>query len=142
MELNEKIGEAFGRDKVDLNTYSPLALAFLGDCVFEIVIRTMIVEKGNQRANSLHNQKSDIVNAGAQARIIEALMPELSEEEKDVYRRGKNAKVKSSAKNASIVDYHKATGLEALCGYLYLQGKMDRVIELVRLGVDKTGILV
>lgn len=140
MELNEKIGEAFGRDKVDLNTYSPLALAFLGDCVFEIVIRTMIVEKGNQRANSLHNQKSDIVNAGAQARIIEALMPELREEEKDVYRRGKNAKVKSSAKNASIVDYHKATGLEALCGYLYLQGKMDRVIELVRLGVDKTGI--
>ena len=140
MELNEKIGEAFGRDKVDLNTYSPLALAFLGDCVFEIVIRTMIVEKGNQRANSLHNQKSDIVNAGAQARIIEALMPELSEEEKDVYRRGKNAKVKSSAKNASIVDYHKATGLEALCGYLYLQGKMDRVIELVRLGVAKTGI--
>lgn len=141
MELNRQIEEFFSITPPVMNSYSPLPLAFLGDCVFEIVIRTIVVEKGNRQANTLHTEKSKIVNAKAQADMIEALMPDLTDEERSVYRRGKNAKGMSPAKNADIKDYRRATGLEAVMGYLYLQGKMERVLELVRLGLERIGKL-
>lgn len=136
-ELLDQIKTEFQCGKVDIRSYSPLTLAFLGDCVFEIIIRTVIVEQGNRPPNRLHKDKAKIVNAATQARMIEVLEEELTEEERNVYHRGRNAKSYTSAKNASITDYRKATGLEALCGYLYLQGRMDRVLELVKNGLYK-----
>lgn len=136
-ELLDQIKTEFQCGKVDIRSYSPLTLAFLGDCVFEIIIRTVIVERGNRPPNRLHKDKAKIVNAATQARVIEVLEEELTEEERNVYHRGRNAKSYTSAKNASITDYRKATGLEALCGYLYLQGRMDRVLELVKNGLHK-----
>ncbi len=141
MELTTKINEAFGMEIAPLNTYSPQALAFIGDGVFEIVIRTLVLEYANRQANSLHKSKTKIVNAGTQARIIEAILPDLTEEEAGVFRRGKNAKVMSPAKNADIKDYHKATGFEALCGYLYLKGDLDRLLELIKLGTERVGVI-
>lgn len=136
-ELLDQIKTEFQCGEVDIRSYSPLTLAFLGDCVFEIIIRTVIVERGNRPPHRLHKDKANIVNAATQARMIEVLEEELTEEEGNVYHRGRNAKSYTSAKNASITDYRKATGLEALCGYLYLQGRMDRVLELVKNGLHK-----
>lgn len=139
-ELLEQITAKFQCGGVDIRSYSPLTLAFLGDCVFEIIIRTVIVERGNRPPNRLHKDKAKIVNAATQARMIEVLEEELTEEERSVYHRGRNAKSYTSAKNASITDYRKATGLEALCGYLYLQGQMERVLELVDNGLHKLNL--
>ncbi len=140
MELTNKINEAFGMEIAPLNTYSPQSLAFLGDGVFEIIIRTLVLEYANRQANALHKSKTKIVNAGTQARIVESIMDELTEEEMSVFRRGKNAKTMSPAKNADIRDYHKATGFEALCGYLYLKGDVDRLISLIKSGLEKNQI--
>ena len=132
LSLFKKLKQEFKCDDVDLRTYSPLTLAFLGDCVFDLIIRTVIVERGNRAPESLHKKKSAIVKAQTQAKMAEALLEGLSDEELAVYKRGRNAKSYSVAKNASVSDYRKATGFEALLGYLYLQDKEDRIIELVK----------
>lgn len=138
----EKIKETFACGEIDIKTYSPLTLAFMGDCVFEIIVRTVVVERGNRGTNGLHKTKSGVVNAGVQAKMVEALLPELTEEELACYKRGRNAKSHTVAKNASVGDYRKATGLEALYGYLYLQDKEDRLLELTRLGLEKINIII
>lgn len=138
--LLHQIQEQFACKEIDIRTYSPLTLAFLGDCVFEIVIRTVVVGRGNKQPGALHKEKAKIVNAATQARMIEALQEELTEDEVAIYRRGRNAKSYSSAKNASITDYRKATGLEALCGFLYLNGQMDRALYLIERGLEKLEI--
>ncbi len=132
LSLLKKLKKEFDCDEVDLRTYSPLTLAFLGDCVFDLIIRTVIVERGNRAPESLHKKKSAVVKAQTQAKMAEALLEDLSDEELAVYKRGRNAKSYSVAKNASVSDYRKATGFEALLGYLYLQNKEDRIIELVK----------
>ncbi len=137
--LYSYIKRAFGEGGVDVRTYSPLALAFLGDCVFELVVRTCLVGQGNRAPEELHRKKSAIVNAAAQARMAEGLYESLTEEEREVYRRGRNAKSASTAKNASVSDYRRATGLEALCGYLFLQDRTERVVELIREGIGLLG---
>ena len=104
------------------------------------MIRTIIVERGNRAAENLHKQKSMIVKATTQALMAEALADDLTEEEMSYYKRGRNAKSYSSAKNASITDYRKATGYEALMGYLYLTNQEERMIALTKLGMDKIGI--
>ena len=141
LELLNQIKKVFPCESVDIRTYSPLTLAFLGDAVFELVIRTVVVERGNRQPNALHKEKAKIVNAATQAALADALQECLTEEEESVYRRGRNAKSYSTAKNASIADYRKATGVEALCGYLYLTGRMERILELMRTGFDKLEIL-
>ena len=100
------------------------------------MIRTILVEEGNRATEVLHKHKSKIVKAGSQALMAEKLSDFLTEEEADVYRRGRNAKSYSSAKNASISDYRKATGFEALLGYLYLKDDEDRIIEIVKKGLE------
>ncbi len=140
LSLLSRIKEEFSCEPVDVRTYSPLTLAFIGDCVFDLIIRTVVVERGNRAANGLHKSKSAIVKAQTQAEMREALLPELTAEENSVYRRGRNAKSYTTAKNASIGDYRKATGFEALIGYLYLQDDMDRVIYLVKKGLQEKGI--
>lgn len=130
--LLTKLKKEFECESIDLRNYSPLTLAFLGDCVFDLIIRTVIVERGNRTAESLHKKKSVVVKAQTQARMAELLLPSLSEEELAVYKRGRNAKSYSTAKNASVSDYRKATGFETLLGYLYLQNKEERIIQLVK----------
>ncbi|MBS7304035.1 MAG: ribonuclease III [Lachnospiraceae bacterium] len=130
--LLTKLKKEFECESIDLRNYSPLTLAFLGDCVFDLIIRTVIVERGNRTAESLHKKKSVVVKAQTQARMAELLLPSLSEEELAVYKRGRNAKSYSTAKNASVSDYRKATGFEALLGYLYLQDMEERIIQLVK----------
>ncbi len=111
----------------DVRQYSPLTLAYLGDAVYEIVIRTIIVEKANAPVNRLHKRSSALVKASAQARLIKAIEARLTEEEVSVYKRGRNAKSYTMAKNATMTDYRMATGFEALMGYLYLkQENVDR----------------
>lgn len=120
----------------DLRTYSPLTFAFLGDGVYGLYVRTALVERGNTRARNLHNAASRIVSATAQAAALDAIQGILSEEEKETVRRGSNARTSHQAKNATSYDYHKATGLEALFGYLYLQGKTDRIEELIGMCIE------
>ena len=127
----------FGLKEVDMKAYSPLTLAYIGDAAYELVIRTMVVEKGNRQASQLHRLTTSYVKAQAQAAMIEALEPELTEEELAIYKRGRNAKSYTSAKNASILDYRKATGLEALIGYLYLSGREERVLFLIKEGISR-----
>lgn len=121
---------------MDLRTYSPLTFAYIGDAVFEIIIRTAIVEQGQRPANVLHKHKTKIVCAETQAKMLDAVYKELSEEEQNIYRRGRNAKINSMAKNASLSDYKKATGFEALCGYLFLADNVERVIAIVKRALD------
>ena len=125
-----EIRAAFGGGDTDIRTYSPLTFAYIGDAVFEIIVRTVIVEQGQRPANALHKHTTKIVCAGTQARLIEAVYDDLSEEEQNIYRRGKNTK------NASLSDYRKATGFEALCGYLFLKNDMERAIEVVKKALD------
>ena len=137
LSLSSRIRELFGLKEVDMKAYSPLTLAYIGDAAYELVIRTMVVEKGNRQASQLHRITTSYVKAQAQAAMIEALEPELTEEELAIYKRGRNAKSYTSAKNASILDYRKATGLEALIGYLYLSGREERVLFLIKEGISR-----
>ncbi len=123
----------------DIRSYSPLTLAYIGDAIYDLIIRTVVVERANRPANALHHITVKYVSAGAQAKIVEALMDKLTEEEFSVYRRGKNSKPHTTAKNASVGEYMKATGFEAVLGYLYLTDNMDRVLELVKEGVELLG---
>lgn len=116
----------------DIRTYSPLTLAYIGDAIYEILIRTMVVESGNAPVNKLHKQVTKQVQATAQAELFHRIQDQLTEEEMSVYKRGRNAKSFTSAKNAGIVEYRTATGLEALFGYLYLSDRIDRILELIK----------
>ncbi len=137
MNLPEEIRNLFDIKELDIRGYSPLSLAFMGDSVYEIIIRTYVISQANRPANQLNRMKVKYVNAAAQAAIIDVIMDKLTPEEEDIYKRGRNAKSYTSAKNASINDYRKATGFEALCGYLYLKGQMDRLLELVKYGIEE-----
>ena len=140
MEIDAFIRERFNIKKQDIRTYSPLTLAYIGDGVFDLIIRTVVVDKGNTSPNELHRHTSSIVKAHTQALMAEALIEELTEEEHDVYRRGRNAKSFTTAKNATVADYRKATGFEALMGYLYLEDRFDRAVYLSRRALDLLGI--
>ncbi len=115
--------------------YSPLVLAFIGDAVFEIFVREMLVREANRPVNKLHRLSSALVKAKAQAHMIKRLKAELTEKEYLVYKRGRNAKSNTAAKNASIKDYRRATGFEALLGYLYLSGQRERLGYLMEKAV-------
>lgn len=132
-----QIRSKFACGETDIKTYSPLALAYIGDGIYDLIIRTVVVGRGNLPAEKLHKKVIQYVNAGAQAAMIEAVLEDLSEEEEAVYRRGRNAKSYTKAKNATMSDYRKATGFEALMGYLYLQDKMGRAIELIQTALAK-----
>jgi ribonuclease-3 family protein len=138
--LNEFINEGFGIEGKDIRTYSPLTLAYIGDAVFDLIIRSVLVNRGNTAVNNLHKRASAIVKAPTQSAIAASIMDELTDEEKDIYRRGRNSKPHTKAKNASTMEYLEATGLEAVVGYLYLKGDMERVLYLVRTGAEKCGV--
>lgn len=112
---------------VDVSLISPLTLAFIGDTVFDLLTRCELVCEANRPVNALHNMASKRVCAAAQAKAVKKIMPLLTEDETAVFKRGRNAHVGSKAKNASSSDYHYATGLESLFGWLWLKGETDRI---------------
>ncbi len=136
----KKIKQEFHCEEMDIRSYSPLTLAFLGDCVFDLIVRTVVVERGNRATEALHKKKSSIVKAQTQAQMAEVLLEHLSEEELAVYKRGRNAKSYTTAKNASMKDYRKATGFEALIGYLYLLDEQDRILKLMQIALQQLNI--
>ena len=138
--LINQIKQCFDLKEQDIRSYSPLTLAYMGDVVYDLVIRTVVVERANRSASQLHKTTVRYVKAETQARMIEALREFLTPEEEAVYKRGRNAKSYTTAKNATVGDYRKATGLEALFGFLYLTDRMDRVLELVKKGIELVGM--
>ena len=110
--IDSYLKEQFEIPDVDIRTYSPLTLAYIGDGIYDLVIRSLVVAKGNTRASELHKRTSQIVKAHTQAEMMEVLLPILTEEEAAVYKRGRNAKSFTMAKNATMSDYRKATGFE------------------------------
>ena len=117
---------------IDLHTLSPLALAFVGDGVYSLMVREKLLSEANRPVNDLHKMAVKAVRAEAQSAAIEKLLPILTEEEESVYKRGRNAHTARSG-----ADYHRATGFECLLGYLYLAGRIDRVRELFTLCVEE-----
>lgn len=134
--IDSYIREKFKIPDTDIRTYSPLTLAFIGDGIYDLVIRTIIVGQGNTRASQLHQHTSHLVKAHSQSVMISAMLPNMTEEEEKVYRRGRNAKSPTMAKNATMADYRRATGFEALMGYLYLTDQIDRMLELIEIGLE------
>lgn len=139
--IDAYIREQFDIKEVDIRTYSPLTLAYIGDGIFDLVIRSIVVGRGNTRANELHHRTSHIVKAHTQAEMAEKLLSVLTETENDIYRRGRNAKSPTMAKNATMSDYRKATGFEALMGYLYLTDQFERIVFLVKEGLAAIGVI-
>ena len=123
----------------DYRLLSPLDLAFVGDGVFDLLCRELLLRGGSCPVKKLHQRKTELVNCQAQARALEKLWPGLSEEERAVALRGRNAHVGHVPKNASTADYHGATALEALFGWLYLGGETQRLRELFQLIMDTAG---
>lgn len=137
----EKIKEAFAVEEMDIKSYSPLTLAYIGDAVYDLIIRTVVVGRANRAASALHKKTSSFVKAKTQSDVVEALLPHLTGEELDIYKRGRNAKSHTMAKNASVSDYRRATGFEALVGYLYLTGNFDRILQLVTKSFSELGLV-
>lgn len=125
------------KNKEEARNYSPLTLAFLGDAVYEREIRERIVREGNASPNQLNKRSSALAMASTQAAMAQALLSEMTDEEVAVYRRGRNANSHTMAKHATMADYRRATGLEALMGYLFLSGEEERCRELIRRGIEK-----
>lgn len=136
MNLYGSIGEALGFEPAKVNTYSPLTLAFIGDGIYEIVIRSLVVGHGNASPNKLNKESSRLVCAQGQCEMLEFILPLLTEEEAGYFRRGRNAKSGSIAKNATMWEYRRATGFETLMGYLYVTGRMERLLTLVKAGLE------
>ncbi len=122
----------------DINNISMLGLAHIGDGVYELLTRTMLCSDGNKKVTELHKKSVAIVNAPAQAAAMERLLPHLTADELAIYKRGRNAKVNSVPQKADIGQYHAATGLEALFGWLYLQGRTERINDLYSVCVEES----
>ncbi len=133
----KELKELFELKDQDIRSYSPLTLAYIGDGVYELIIRTILVKKGNCPVNRLHKKASSLVKAAAQSDIMEVIEEKLTPEELSVYRRGRNAHSPTMAKNATMADYRRATGFEALMGYLYLKEDYSRMVTLIRMGIGE-----
>lgn len=139
--MDEKVSEIL-KQSGDINMcnakeYSPLALAYIGDAIYEVVIRTLVISMGNAPVNRYHQATKGFVQAGAQAKLYTHVEEILTPKEQDIFRRGRNAKSGSVAKNADIITYRHATGIETLIGYLYVDGQIDRILEIINYGLQK-----
>lgn len=116
----------------ELDKLSVLALAHVGDGVYELLVRTMLCGHGIGKVSDLHRQTVSYVCAPAQAKAIKKIMPMLTEKETQMYKRGRNSKMHAAPQKATVGEYHAATGLETLFGYLYLKGQYARIGQLFR----------
>lgn len=128
--------ESFAIRHASPESYSPLGLAYIGDSIFDVMVRTIEVSKVNKQVNKYHKDVSKIVCAPAQAKMIKAIKDRLTEEEQQIYKRGRNANYHTKAKNASQTDYRNATGFEAVLGYLYLKEDFERLTDVVKMSLD------
>ena len=133
----DKIIQAFELKEQDYRSYPALTLAYIGDCIYDLVIRTAVIYKSHKQVNDLHKKTTRYVKAETQALMIQGLMDNdiLTEEERSVYKRGRNTKSHTVAKNASVAAYRKATGFEAVLGYLYVTRQTERILELTKMGL-------
>ena len=129
-EIADYIKEVLEMKEVEPEGYSPLTLAYIGDSIYDLIIKTKVISEGNNQ------ETSSMVQASAQSEMMRVLQPLLTEEEHAVYRRGRNAKSVSPAKNQSLTDYRRATGFEALMGWLYLKREWKRMADLIKIGLD------
>lgn len=136
VDLYEAMEKVFALREADAAEYSPLALAYIGDCVYELIIRTSLVNPGNAPVDMLNRRASRLAKAGTQAVMADAILSAgiLNSEEEAAYRRGRNAHSPTKAKNATVADYRRATGFEALIGWLYIQKSFERIMEIVSAG--------
>ncbi len=130
------ISESLNISEKDVDQLSPLVLAYIGDTVYEIFIRTLIVSRGNAPVHKLHRQSVHYVKAKAQSDVIHRISEFLNDEELDVVRRGRNAKSGTVPKNADITEYKYATGFESLLGYLYLKKRYKRLMEILAMATE------
>lgn len=135
-EFDSYMQEIFQMEEVDIHSYSPLTLAYIGDCIYDLIIKSLVVNQGNKQVNKLHRDTSKLVQASTQSLMMRTMQEHLTEEEHTVYKRGRNSKTVTPAKNQSITDYRRATGFEALLGYLYLKKDWKRLLDLVKIGLD------
>ena len=131
-DLFSIIRQGMDLEEINISDYSPLTLAYIGDSIYEIIIRTVIVDEANRQVNKIHKKVSNLVKAPTQAKMIYYIMDDLTDDELKIYKRGRNAKAVTRAKNASMSDYRTATGFEALMGWLYLTKQSDRIMELIK----------
>ena len=134
-QFDEYLKDLFELKEVDINAYSPLVLAYIGDSIYDLIMKTLVVNQGNKPVQKLHKETSTYVQAKAQSKMLRVLQEELTEEEHSIYKRGRNSKSVSPAKNQSVTDYRRATGFEAVMGYLYLKKDYARMMELVKMGL-------
>ena len=130
----------FNFDNMDINSAKVLnaqVLAFVGDGVYTMYVRNLIVLNNSGKSGELHKLTSKYVKAKAQSETMERLMSLLTQDELDVFKRGRNYKTQSTAKNSSVQEYHRATGFEAVLGFLYLSGQSDRLNEILQLSVGE-----
>lgn len=137
--FESSLDQVFRLPVKDWRQYSPLTLAYIGDAAYELVIRSILVRRENVQPQKLHRRVTSCVSAKAQSAMIQKLLPLLSEEEKAIYKRGRNANPYTKAKNASLEEYLEATGFEAVMGYLYLCGDFMRMNELIARGLSVPG---
>ena len=135
-EFDTYMQELFQMKEVDIKEYSPLTLAYIGDSIYDLIIKSLVVNEGNRQVQKLHKETSMRVQASAQSKMMRAIQEHLTEEEHAVFKRGRNAKSVSPAKNQSITDYRRATGFEALMGYLYLKKEWKRMLARVKIGLE------
>lgn len=122
--------------KEETKNLNPQVLAFVGDSVYTLFIRTMLTEKFDVKSGKLHSLANHYVKAGGQSEVLNNILPILTTEEMEIFKRARNYKTHSTAKNASVVDYKRATGLEGLIGFLYLVGNYERLNEILNLCVS------
>ena len=135
-QFDSYMQELFQMREVDIKEYSPLTLAYIGDSIYDLIIKSLVINEGNKQVQKLHRETSSMVQASAQSKMMRTIQEHLTEEEHAVFKRGRNAKSVSPAKNQSITDYRRATGFEALMGYLYLKKEWKRMLDLVKIGLD------
>lgn len=135
----ENIVRDFDIKQRDVGQISPLVLAYIGDSVYEVFIRTLVVCEESAPVNKLHRRSTGFVKAKAQSDIVHRIMEFLSDEEQNIVRRGRNAKSGTMPKNADVTEYKYATGFESLIGYLYLKKDFRRLVQILKMSVEDDG---
>ena len=136
-EFLKTINEEISLTEKEVRQFSPLVLAYIGDAVYEVFIRTLLVSKGNTPVHKLHKQSTNYVKSKSQCKIIKRIEDKLTFDEKEIVRRGRNAKAGTIPKNADVIEYKYATGFEALIGFLYLNKGYDRLMEILNMCLEE-----
>jgi ribonuclease III family protein len=135
-EFFSSIVDKFGISEKNVSQLNPLILAYVGDAVYEVFVRTLLVSKSNAPVHKLHKYSIEFVKAKAQSDIVHRLLENLTEEEQDIVRRGRNAKSGTIPKNADVTEYKYATGFESLIGFLYLKKDYERLMQVIDISIS------